>query len=143
MRPLIRLVTISVLCMAVKSTPPAVQAQVPRSGEHPAHASSTGEPAHPSSQESPPPLYDDLGDHHYAITTEVPEAQAYFDQGLRLYYAFNHAEAIRAFNEAERLDPRCALCPWGEALARGPNINLPMDSANAVAAYAAIQNRPA
>ncbi len=85
------------------------------------------------------PLYDNLGDHHYAITTASPTAQRYFDQGLRLYYAFNHAEAIRAFREAERLDPSCAMCFWGEALAWGPNINLPMDSAAGVAAYTAVQ----
>ena len=83
------------------------------------------------------PLYDDLGDHHYDIATDIPEAQRYFDQGLRLYYAFNHQEAIRAFREAQRLDPDCAMCYWGEALAWGPNINLPMDSAAGVAAYAA------
>ena len=85
------------------------------------------------------PLYDNLGDHHYAITTSVPQAQEYFDQGLRLYYAFNHAEGIRSFREAQRLDHECAMCFWGEALAWGPNINLPMDSASAVAAYQAIQ----
>jgi tetratricopeptide (TPR) repeat protein len=85
------------------------------------------------------PLYDNLGDHHYAVTTAVPAAQRYFDQGLRLYYAFNHAEAIRAFREAQRLDPSCAMCFWGEALAWGPNINLPMDSAAGVAAHAAVQ----
>jgi hypothetical protein len=80
------------------------------------------------------PLYADLGDHHYAITTDEPLAQQYFDQGLRLYYAFNHAEAVRAFREAQRLDPDCAMCWWGEGLAFGPNINLPMDSASGVAA---------
>jgi tetratricopeptide (TPR) repeat protein len=85
------------------------------------------------------PLYDNLGDHHHAITTNVPEAQAYFDQGLRLYYAFNHAEAIRAFREAQRLDSACAMCFWGEALAWGPNINAPMDSAGGAAAHAAVQ----
>jgi tetratricopeptide (TPR) repeat protein len=85
------------------------------------------------------PLYADLGDHHYAITTDEPLAQQYFDQGLRLYYAFNHAEAVRAFREAQRLDPDCAMCWWGEGLAFGPNINLPMDSASGVAAYAATQ----
>lgn len=85
------------------------------------------------------PLYDNLGDHHRAITTTVPAAQQYFDQGLRLYYAFNHPEAIRAFREAQRLDSLCAMCYWGEALAWGPNINLPMDSAGGVAAYAALQ----
>ena len=85
------------------------------------------------------PLYDNLGDHHYAITTDVADAQRYFDQGLRLYYAFNHAEGIRAFREAQRLDAECAMCWWGEALAWGPNINLPMDSASGVAAWAALQ----
>jgi len=85
------------------------------------------------------PLYTDLGDYHYEIGTGVPLAQQYFDQGLRLYYAFNHQEAVRAFREAQRLDPECAMCWWGEALAWGPNINLPMDSASGVAAYAAAE----
>jgi tetratricopeptide (TPR) repeat protein len=90
--------------------------------------------------QQPVPLYQDLGDYHYEVTTSVPRAQLYFDQGLRLYYAFNHAEAIRSFGEAQRLDPDCAMCWWGEALAWGPNINLPMDSASAVAAHAAVQH---
>jgi tetratricopeptide (TPR) repeat protein len=85
------------------------------------------------------PLYDDLGDHHYAISSDVPQVQAYFDQGLRLYYAFNHAEAIRAFRAAQQLDPRCAMCWWGEAIAAGPNINLPMDQPSARVAYRAVQ----
>lgn len=85
------------------------------------------------------PLFDNLGTHHYAITTRVSLAQRYFDQGLRLYYAFNHAEAIRAFEEAARLDPDCALCYWGLALAHGPNINAPMEREAALAAYKAIQ----
>jgi hypothetical protein len=37
-----------------------------------------------------PPLYTDLGTHHKAVGTRVPEAQQYFDQGLRLVYGFNH-----------------------------------------------------
>jgi tetratricopeptide (TPR) repeat protein len=73
------------------------------------------------------------------ITTSVVRAQDYFDQGIRLYYAFNHAEAIRALREAQRLDPECAMCWWAEALAWGPNINLPMDQPSAEAAFAAIQ----
>lgn len=85
------------------------------------------------------PLYDDLGDYHYEISTNNPLAQQYFDQGVRLYYAFNHAEAIRAFKEAQRLDSTCAICWWGEALSYGPNINLPMDQPSGQAAYAAIQ----
>ena len=85
------------------------------------------------------PLYTDLGNHHHAITTSVPKAQQYFDQGLRLAFGFNHGEAIRAFNEAARLDPNCAMCYWGTALAYGPHVNAPMDSASGVAAYAAVQ----
>lgn len=85
------------------------------------------------------PLYGDLGTHAYPVSTRVPQAQRYFDQGLRLYYAFNHAEAIRSFEEAARLDPRCALCHWGTALAYGPNINAKMDSASGAQAYAAIR----
>jgi hypothetical protein len=85
------------------------------------------------------PLYDNLGSHHRAVTTSVPSAQAYFDQGLRLSYGFNHPEAIRAFREAQRLDPNCAMCWWGEAYAWGPNINAAMDSSGGVAAHAAAQ----
>ncbi|MCC6532359.1 MAG: hypothetical protein IT531_07415 [Burkholderiales bacterium] len=85
------------------------------------------------------PLYQNLGKHHYPITTRTPQAQHYFDQGLRLYYAFNHQEAIRAFEEAARLDPKCAMCPWGIALALGPNINAPMAAEAGRAAYAAIR----
>ena len=96
-----------------------------------------------SSDHDAVPLYDNLGDHHYAITASEPLVQRYFDQGLRLYYAFNHAEAIRAFNAAARLDPQCAMCYWGTALAYGPNINLPMDAAAAAAAYEALQHAAA
>ena len=85
------------------------------------------------------PLYSTLGDHHYAITTRSLQSQRYFDQGLRLVWAFNHPEAIRSFEEAERLDPSCAMCAWGVAFAHGPNINLGMDSAAGARAYRAIQ----
>jgi tetratricopeptide (TPR) repeat protein len=98
-----------------------------------------GNPGSGDGQSGPVPLYDNLGDHHYPISSSVPDVQAYFDQGLRLYYAFNHAEAIRSFREAQSLDPECAICWWGEALAFGPNINLPMDADSARSAYAAIQ----
>ena len=80
-------------------------------------------------EQTPPPLFDDLGDHTHPITTADPMAQRYFDQGLRLTYAFNHPEALRAFKEAQRLDPDCAMCFWGEAFVLGPNINAPMEGA--------------
>jgi tetratricopeptide (TPR) repeat protein len=75
------------------------------------------------------PLSEGLGDVHFPITTSDPIAQRYFDQGLSFAYGFNHAAAIAAFRHAQRLDPNCALCFWGEAMAYGPNINAPMEPA--------------
>ena len=85
------------------------------------------------------PLYDDLGDHHVPITTSVSLAQQYFDQGMRLVYAFNHGEAIRSFTHAAQLDTTCAMCYWGVAYAYGPHVNAGMDSAAGIAAYQALQ----
>ena len=70
------------------------------------------------------PLYRNLGSLGFAVSSR--KAQAYFNQGLRLSFGFNHAEAQRAFQEAQRRDPDCAMCFWGEALVLGPNINAPM-----------------
>jgi tetratricopeptide (TPR) repeat protein len=84
------------------------------------------------------PLYADLGTLTYRISADNPLAQRYFDQGLRLTYAFNHAEAVRAYREAQRLSPECALCYWGEAFALGPNINAPMEEGATHPAAAAI-----
>jgi tetratricopeptide (TPR) repeat protein len=80
-----------------------------------------------------------LGSHHQSVTTSSPQAQAYFDQGLRLVYAFNHIEAESAFREATRLDPACAMCYWGIALTQGANYNSPTDAEREKTAYAAIQ----
>ena len=85
------------------------------------------------------PLLEGLGDHHRAITTTEPMAQRFFDQALVLTYGFNHAEAARAFQEAARLDPSCAMCFWGEALVLGPNINSPMDPESVARAFEATQ----
>ena len=90
-----------------------------------------------------PPLWDGLGTLSYKITTASAAAQNYFDQGLRLAYAFNHAEAQRAFRKAEKLDPRCAMCFWGEALVLGPNINQPMAEQAVAPAFAAVQKAKA
>jgi tetratricopeptide (TPR) repeat protein len=86
----------------------------------------------------PPPLLDGLGTHRFPVTTRSAKAQAYMDQGIALVYGFNHDEAIRAFEEAARLDPHCAMAFWGKALALGPNYNLPIDSERAVAARKAV-----
>src|SRR5918993_1398560 len=85
------------------------------------------------------PLYDNLGNHRHQITTSSPEAQQYFDQGMRLSYAFNHGEAIRAFKQATALDDECAMCYWGVAFALGPNINAPITEPAATEAYQAIE----
>jgi tetratricopeptide (TPR) repeat protein len=87
----------------------------------------------------PVPLLEGLGGHHYPISTDVAMAQGYFDQGLILSYGFNHAEAARSFREAQKLDPTCAMCYWGEALVLGPNINAPMEPSAVPRAYAAVE----
>ena len=69
------------------------------------------------------PLYDGLGSYSRKITTDSPEAQLYFDQGLAFLYGFNHRAAIRAFQQAAEIDPECAMAHWGVALACGPHIN--------------------
>jgi tetratricopeptide (TPR) repeat protein len=85
-----------------------------------------------------PPLWEGLGNLSYPITTDSDMAQRYFDQGLRLAYAFNHAEAYRAFKEAQELDPGCAMCFWGEAFVLGANINAAMEPAAVQPALAAV-----
>jgi tetratricopeptide (TPR) repeat protein len=70
-------------------------------------------------------LFQGLGDYHRAVTTSSPQAQQYFDQGMRYLWAFNHDEATRSFAKAAELDPGCALCYWGVALTVGPNYNVP------------------
>ena len=82
-------------------------------------------------------LYDGLGETSRTITTASPDAQAFFDQGLRLTYGFGHGEAIRSFRHAQELDPECASCFWGEAWALGPNINMRMNPAGLPEAIAA------
>ena len=58
-----------------------------------------------------------------AIDTRVPEAQFFFNQGLRMAYAFDEKEAVRAFKAALEADPACAMCAWGAAWQLGPNYN--------------------
>jgi tetratricopeptide (TPR) repeat protein len=85
------------------------------------------------------PLFEGLDVHDHEISTDVPEAQTYFDQGLVLSFGFNHAEAARSFRQAAQLDPTCAMCFWGEALVLGPNINAAMPPENVEPAWEAIQ----
>ncbi|MGH9933208.1 MAG: tetratricopeptide repeat protein [Pyrinomonadaceae bacterium] len=85
------------------------------------------------------PRLQKLGDHKFPVSTKNAQAQLFMNQGLNLSYAFNHAEAGRAYREAERLDPNLAIAFWGEALALGPNINAPMDPTAEPKALEAIQ----
>jgi tetratricopeptide (TPR) repeat protein len=112
------------------------QTEVPRAAMSAANSA-------PAFAETEPPLWAGLGSITYKITTRNERAQAYFDQGLRLAYAFNHAEAQRAFRMAQKLDPDCAMCFWGESLVLGPNINLPMQEDAVAPAYAAAQKATA
>lgn len=94
--------------------------------------------AGPLSAAGPIPLYDGLTRSSFPVTTANPQARRYFSQGLLMTYGFNHAGAVRSFREAQRLDPGCAACWWGEAMALGPNINAPMDEGDREAALAAM-----
>ena len=96
-------------------------------GQDTAQTSAHG-PHAPSADGGRAVLYNTLGGYSYRITTSSAEAQRWFDQGLRLVYAFNHLEAQRAFREAARLDPVCAMCFWGIAITEGSNYNAPTNT---------------
>jgi tetratricopeptide (TPR) repeat protein len=131
------------LCVSDAARPasaPLIVAQAARTEVSPAAKAAAA--VAPSSAAADQPLIAGLGARSFKITTSSPAAQRYFDQGLRLAWNFNHAEAQRAFQKAQRLDPRCAMCYWGEAYVLGPNINVPMDpKASAPAAAAAAKAR--
>ena len=80
-----------------------------------------------------------LGPFTRAISSTNRGAQAYFSQGFQLMYAFAKTEAGRSFREAQRQDPNCAICYWGEAWAWGPYVNGRMTAEHSARAYAAIQ----
>ncbi len=94
-------------------------------------------PAH--NQPKPASLMSGLGDLHHPVSTSNPEAQKFFDQGLRLIYAFNHDEAARSFRRAAELDPKLAIAYWGIAEAVGPNYNDPASEDRFKQAHEAIQ----
>jgi tetratricopeptide (TPR) repeat protein len=90
------------------------------------------------------PLYRSaLGPFTRPIIASSPDAQAYFDQGAQLMYAFAQREAVRSFGESERRDSTCAMCFWGEAWARGAYLNGPMQSEGGAAAYRAARRAQA
>src|SRR5882757_8294600 len=79
------------------------------------------------------------GNWHHPVSTKNVQAQAFFDQGLRLIYAFNHDEALRSFQRAAELDPNLAMAYWGVAEAGGPNYNDPADPNRYKQAHEAVQ----
>ncbi len=98
------------------------------------------DPSYPAGFDEPMPLAPaGLGPLSRPVTTTSPEAQAYFDQGLQLLYAFTPPDAARSFREAQKRDTDCAMCYFGEAWAWGPYLNGAMREADAPRAYAAIQ----
>jgi tetratricopeptide (TPR) repeat protein len=92
----------------------------------PATATPVGTPATVEGWAKGAQIFPGLGDFHRQATTNSAEAQAYFDQGMRFTWAFNHDEATRSFAKAAMLDPTCAACWWGVALSLGPNYNMPL-----------------
>jgi tetratricopeptide (TPR) repeat protein len=90
-------------------------------------------------QSHPVTLVNGLGDLHHPVSTKNPEAQKFFDQGLRFIYSFNHDEAARSFQHATELDPKLAMAYWGVAEAVGPNYNDPADPDRYKHAHDAIQ----
>lgn len=94
--------------------------------------------AAPASAGGTIPLYPDLAASPFPVSARDAQTRAYFSQGLLLTYGFNHAGAVRSFREAQRIEPGCALCWWGEAVALGPNINAPMDARDRDAALNAM-----
>jgi tetratricopeptide (TPR) repeat protein len=94
----------------------------------------------PPAFRQPMPLYKvGLGPYTWAIATQSREAQKFFDQGVQLLYSFTPEDAARSFREAEKLDPNCAMCFFGEAWAWGPYLNGPMPARNSPRAFAAAQ----
>ena len=116
-------------------------AAAPASAQHD-HGGAAGETSAelPESFAEPMPLFETaLGGHHHPISSANERAQAYFDQGFRLMYAFGKEDAVRSFREAWKHDPDCAICYWGEAWAWGSYLNGPMRPFEAPHAWAALQ----
>jgi len=87
----------------------------------------------------PATLMTGIGNLHHPVSTKNAQAQQFFDQGLRLIYAFNHDEAARSFQRAADLDPKLAMAYWGIAEAVGPNYNDPASDDRFKAAHQAVE----
>jgi len=122
----------SVLLLALITSPTLAQTTVHQ------HYAKDARSAQPAADGRMAPRLQSLGSHRFPVTTKSADAQKFIDQGMNLAYGFNHAEAGRAFAEAARLDPHCAMAFWGQALVLGPNINAPMDAADEPKALALV-----
>src|SRR5262249_4885866 len=141
--------TLVALTVAACSRAPDTQAPPPAPTSSAAPASTASKPSMAAMPHPPTTLaewaqgaqsFAGLGATHRKITTSSPEAQQYFDQGMRLMWAFNHDESARSFAKAAQLDPACAMCLWGVALTVGPNYNMPMMAeARAKVAYESLE----
>jgi tetratricopeptide (TPR) repeat protein len=60
-----------------------------------------------------------VGNLHFPISSHNPETQQWFDQGINLFFDFWDYEDYRAFEQAIRTDPNCAICHWALAEALG------------------------
>jgi tetratricopeptide (TPR) repeat protein len=117
---------------------PAVVAQSP-AGAPGGHVHYVAAPQDASPTGALAPRLQNLGTHTFPVSTRNRQAQLFINQGLNLAYAFNHAEARRAFREAARLEPNLAIAYWGQALVLGPNINAVMEPNEEPHAYELIQ----
>ena len=109
---------------ASATTPPAAPARSPSLAEL-LRANWCGDPL--ALEEGPAQILPGYGDGGFAIRTGVPQAQAFFNNGMQLAHAYAHGAAVKAFEEAVRRDPDCAMCLWGLAWASGPTINFGID----------------
>jgi tetratricopeptide (TPR) repeat protein len=120
-------IVVPLVCALGTAAAPAALAQstAPPIHEHYQRSAGSDQAAAPGMPLAP--RLQNLGSHTFPVTTTAERAQLFVDQGMNLAYGFNHAEAGRAFSEAARLDPQCAMAFWGQSLVLGPNINAPMN----------------
>jgi tetratricopeptide (TPR) repeat protein len=125
MNPIHRRFVAAVGACALSACAPTAQQKTDIHADHTEHAATAAPAATLAQWAQGAQLLGGLGDYSRKISTSSPEAQAYFDQGLKLIYGFNHDEAVRSFAKAVELDASCAMCYWGAAEALGPNYNMP------------------
>jgi tetratricopeptide (TPR) repeat protein len=128
---------LAALTAAVFVIPAQAQTQRPQAGGHVHYAEPPAQQA--TTTGALAPRLQNLGTHVFPVSTRNRQAQLFMNQGLNLAYAFNHAEARRAFREAARLDPNLAMAYWGQALVLGPNINALMEANEEPNAYELVQ----